>query len=62
MTDRIKQRVGCPYRHEGNGNCLKGGGFCFAVDDKYCPLMKEREFMKNAQMEGPKDEKGSLPD
>ena len=30
-----KDRSGCIHRHE-NGNCLVVGGFCTAVDDKYC--------------------------
>lgn len=61
MTDRIKQRVGCLYRHEGNGNCLKGEGFCLAVDDKFCPLMRERADKRCADG-GTKDEKGGLLD
>lgn len=32
---KIAQRANCEYRHE-NGNCLKVGGFCMAVDDKHC--------------------------
>ncbi|MGN0348216.1 MAG: hypothetical protein ACI4DR_01635 [Roseburia sp.] len=28
-------RTNCVHRHE-NGNCLAVGGFCTAVDDKYC--------------------------
>ena len=28
-------RENCEYRHE-NGNCLKVGGFCTAVNDKHC--------------------------
>lgn len=35
-----KDRAGCIYRHE-NGNCLVVGGFCTAVDDKYCLCEKE---------------------
>ena len=33
-------RKDCPYRH-GNGNCMGVGGFCLAVDDKYCAKTKE---------------------
>ena len=43
MTDRIKDRAGCPYRHANNGNCLICGGFCFAVHDKYCQFIKEAQ-------------------
>ena len=32
---RKSDRESCEFRHE-NGNCLKVGGFCTAVDDKYC--------------------------
>lgn len=28
-------RKACEYRHD-NGNCLKVGGFCTSVNDKYC--------------------------
>ena len=38
LDDRIqtiRKRKNCVYRHE-NGNCLVIGGFCPAVDDKYC--------------------------
>lgn len=31
----------CEFRHE-NGNCLPVGGYFSAVDDKYCPKMKEK--------------------
>ena len=31
----VTVRQDCEYRHE-NGNCLKVGGFCTAVDDKHC--------------------------
>lgn len=31
-----KSRFNCQYRHE-NGNCLRIGGFCTSVDNKYCP-------------------------
>ena len=34
-TPLAKERQNCEYRHE-NGNCLKVGGFCTAVDDKHC--------------------------
>ena len=30
----------CEYRHD-NGNCLKVGGFCTAVDDKHCEKIKQ---------------------
>lgn len=30
----------CEYRHD-NGNCLRVGGFCTAVDDKYCEKRKQ---------------------
>ena len=33
----MKSRLDCQYRHE-NGNCLKVGGFCTSIDDKYCPM------------------------
>ena len=32
-------RKDCEYRHD-NGNCLKVGGFCTAVDNKHCEKLK----------------------
>lgn len=31
----------CKYRHEDNGNCTAGGGFCTAVTAAHCPLLRE---------------------
>lgn len=31
----------CKYRHEDNGNCTAVGGFCTAVTDAHCPLLRE---------------------
>ena len=39
----------CKFRHE-NGNCLKFGGFCTSVPDKYCDMaikLKETECFQN---------------
>ena len=33
-------RKDCEYRHD-NGNCLKVGGFCTAVDIKHCEKLKQ---------------------
>lgn len=33
-------RKDCEYRHD-NGNCLKVGGFCTAVDNKHCEKLKQ---------------------
>ena len=33
-------RKDCKYRHD-NGNCLKVGGFCTAVDNKHCEKLKQ---------------------
>lgn len=41
-------RKNCKYRHD-NGNCLKIGGFCLAVDDEYC--IKTRENIENCESE-----------
>lgn len=35
-------RTNCMHRHE-NGNCLVVGGFCTAVDDKYCKYQPKEE-------------------
>lgn len=35
-------RTNCMHRHE-NGNCLVVGGFCTAVDDKYCKYQPKGE-------------------
>lgn len=35
MTDRQD----CPFRHE-NGNCLRIGGFCLAVNDEICAAIQ----------------------
>ena len=34
----IDIRKNCKYRHD-NGNCLKVGGFCLAVDDEHCEMV-----------------------
>lgn len=39
---KIFERESCEYRHE-NGNCLKVGGFCLAVDDRHCPKKKQNQ-------------------
>ena len=36
----LSNRKDCEYRHE-HGNCLKVGGFCTSVDDKYCEKIKQ---------------------
>ena len=36
----LSNRKDCEYRHE-NGNCLKVGGFCTSVDNKYCEKIKQ---------------------
>ena len=43
LEEAIK-RKDCEYRHE-NGNCLKVGGFCTSVSNKYCPKCKTPEVM-----------------
>lgn len=39
-------RKDCEYRHE-NGNCLKIGGFCTSVNDKYCEKIKQSSVTDN---------------
>ena len=31
----------CHFRHEDNGNCTAGGGFCTAVQAAHCPLLRQ---------------------
>lgn len=31
----------CRFRHEDNGNCTAGGGFCTAVQAAHCPLLRQ---------------------
>lgn len=41
----IDIRKNCKYRHD-NGNCLKVGGFCLAVDDEHCERALAIEALK----------------